>query len=141
MILKIKMIEIDGFYDFKTECENVSDYSIERTLLFFEKQLKFWMDTGLYDISTFKFEVSDEKIEKVKRIPRMAHGLSIRYTISNDGEEDLFYSWDGKREMDWHSKLLSRDFESENGLLEVLECMKFNKKTIKMEIKTIKRFY
>lgn len=140
MRLEFKMKLIDGVMTLVHNHTDVSNHVIERIDSFFENKIKEWMDTGLYDLSTFEFEASDEVIKFKTQKARMPHGLELRYKIV-DGDASLYASWDGKREMNWHSKDLIQEFESDNGPHEVLKIAGFNSKTIKMKIKTITKFY
>lgn len=140
MKIDIKMKLIDGVMTLVYDNENVSDYVKERLDSFFEKKIKDWMDTGLYDLSTFTFEASDENIKFRNKLVRMSHGLELRFKII-DGDASLYTSWDGKREMKWDSKELISEFEADNGPHEVLRLAGFNIQTIRMKIKTITKFY
>jgi hypothetical protein len=120
---------------------DVGDYEKERLLLSLERIVLTLMETQFYDIKTLKFEISDTRPIKRMRNRNRKHGLFVQYYKDNYGELDVFFSWNGKREMKSNQRYLMNEFHKENGIFEYLETMGYLRETIDFELRTIEKFY
>ncbi len=128
--------------DFHFETEgDVGDYEKERLILAMEKVLFHLLETRLYDIRTFMFEVSSVRPVKNLRKKNRKHGLFVQYYNDRHQGFDLFFSWNGCREMNFNSRYLMSEFNKENGIIEFLQCSGYVINTIDFELRTIKKFY
>ncbi len=142
IILKIK--EKDGIHDFDIQNDGVRidlQKSIEK---FFEEMLFWFLDTGYYDIKTFYFEASNEVVNSKINNYRKINCLDMKYGRLN-GDWCLIHSWNGCREMKDHSSFFMKKFDgiyglNNSGFLSYLTDNGFNEQTMKMNIKTIKKY-
>ncbi len=140
--IKITMKETNCILDFHFETEgNVEDYEKERLTHSMEAIVLTLMDTNFYDIKTLKFEISDTLPEKRMRKRNRKHGLFVQYYKDIHEGFDVFFSWNGKREMKSNQRYLMNEFHKDNGIFEYLETMGYLRDTIDFELRTVEKFY
>lgn len=136
------MKETNCILDFHFETEgNVEDYEKERLTHSMEAIVLTLMDTNFYDIKTLKFEISDTLPEKRMRKRNRKHGLFVQYYKDIHEGFDVFFSWNGKREMKSNQRYLMNEFHKDNGIFEYLETMGYLRDTIDFELRTVEKFY
>lgn len=134
--------ETDYVLDFNFETEgDIGDYEKERLTLTMERILMKLMDTQFYNIKSFKFSVSDTKPPKYVRKKNRKHGLFVQHYNDIHQGYDLFFSWNGRREMNFDSRYVMSEFNRENGIVEYLRCSGYLIETIDFELRTIEKFY
>jgi len=140
--IKMSLKDTDGILDFHFDTEGeVGEYEKNRLIHSMEIIFDELLKTGLYDIQSFIFEISDDKPKKSPRKKNRKNGLFIQHYKDVHEGFDTFYSWNGCRSMNGHSKYLLNEFEKENGVIEYLTCSGYVIQTINFEIRTIKKFY
>lgn len=136
------MKETNCVLDFHFETEgDVGNYEKDRLLSSMETILKKLMETGYYNIKTLKFSICDTRPLKLMRKRNRKHGLFVQYYKDVHEGYDVFFSWDGKREMKSNQRYLINEFSKENGVIEYLNCTGYLVETIDFEIRTIEKFY
>lgn len=136
------MKETKCVLDFHFETEgDIGDYEKGRLIKSMETILLTLMETNFYDIRTLKFEISDTRPIKRMRKRNRKHGLFIQYYKDVHEGLDVFFSWNGKREMKSNQRYLMNEFHKDNGIFEYLETMGYLKETIDFELRTIEKFY
>lgn len=140
--IKITMKETNCILDFHFETEgDVGDYEKERLINSMETILLKLMETNFYNIKSLKFSISDTIPEKRPRKKNRKHGLFVQYYKDIYDEFDVFFSWNGKREMKSNQRYLMNEFHKDDGIFEYLEAMGYLKETIDFELRTIEKFY
>lgn len=136
------MKETNCILDFHFETEgDVGDYEKERLINSLETILLKLMETNFYNIKSLKFSISDTRPIKRMRNRNRKHGLFVQYYKDRYDELDVFFSWNGRREMNGNSRYLMNEFNKENGIFEYLKTMGYLKETIDFELRTVKKFY
>lgn len=136
------MKETDCILDFHFETEgDIGDYEKERLLISMERILETLMESNYYNIRTLMFEISDTLPEKRMRKRNRKHGLFAQYYNDVHQGFDVFFSWNGRREMNGHSRYVMYEFIKDNGIFEYLETMGYLRETIDFELRTIQKFY
>jgi hypothetical protein len=136
------MKETNCVLDFHFETEgDVGEYEKERLLKSMESILLTLMETNFYNIKSLKFSISNTLPQKRLRKKNRKHGLFVQYYNDVHQGFDLFFSWNGRREMNGNSRYLMNEFNKENGIIEYLKCSGYLIDTIDFELRTIEKFY
>lgn len=140
--ITLTMKETNCILDFHIETEgDVGDYEKDRLLLSMENILNRLIETNFYNIKTLKFSISDTRPLKLMRKRNRKHGLFVQYYKDIHEGYDIFFSWNGKREMKSDQRYLMNEFSKDNGVLEYLKTTGYLVETIDFEIRTIEKFY
>jgi hypothetical protein len=136
------MKETNCVLDFHFETEgDVGEYEKERLLKSMESILLTLMETNFYNIKSLKFSISNTLPQKRLRKKNRKHGLFVQYYNDVHQGFDIFFSWNGRREMNGNSRYLMNEFNKENGIIEYLKCSGYLIDTIDFELRTIEKFY
>lgn len=140
--ITLTMKETNCVLDFNIKTEgNVGDYEKDRLLSSMERILNRLMETNFYNIKTLKFSICDTRPLKLMRKRNRKHGLFVQYYKDVHEGYDIFFSWNGKREMKSDQRYLMNEFSKDNGVLEYLKTTGYLVETVDFEIRTIEKFY
>jgi hypothetical protein len=125
---------------FETEGE-VGHYEKDRLTSSLEEIIFKLMEKKIYNLKSLKFSISDTKPEKAIKKRNRTHGLFVQHYYDQHEGSDLFFSWNGCRPMNGHSRYLLNEFNKENGIIEYLKIKGYLIETIDFELRTIEKFY
>lgn len=136
------MKEKNSAFDFHFETVgDVEDYEKDRLTSSLEEIIFKLMETKIYNIKSLKFSISDTKPEKTIKKRNRTHGLFVQHYYDQHEGYDLFFSWNGCREMNGHSRYLLNEFNKENGIIEYLKIKGYLIETVDFELRTVEKFY
>lgn len=133
--IKMTLNKNNNIFSFNfDECVNIEPHVIEGLTNKFTKIIYQLIDWELYDLNSLVFTIDNKTdIQKKRVINRPKNALGVYY---NPKLGDTNFSWDGIKEMDWHSKYLLNMFFREYSVLEFLTDNGYNLTTIFMRVRT-----